>query len=174
MRASVVLAAVCLLAAAAEARSSKKSGNFGYLGQVDDSEAELRHTVGTIGRTDPSYYSAEKMRNQAKELENGAKKMEHILEKRLASSMDKEEKEGVVTKPVDVFAKEKQDLKARKKQKKQLGQQLSKKAGSPKVESASAARKAAVQKGKAIQEKAKKAKKSSDSQSTSWFNFLQW
>lgn len=51
------------------------------MGEIEDQDKANAHAVGELGRLDPSYERAERVRAQARSVARGAEKMEVVFEK---------------------------------------------------------------------------------------------
>ena len=54
---------------------------LGWMDDIEDSDKANAHAVGELGRLDPSYERAERVRAQARSVALGASKMENVFEK---------------------------------------------------------------------------------------------
>ena len=57
------------------------ASKLGWMGEIEDQDKANAHAVGELGRLDPSYERAERVRVQARSVARGAEKMEAVFEK---------------------------------------------------------------------------------------------
>lgn len=57
------------------------ASKLGWMDDIEDSDKANAHAVGELGRMDPSYGRAERVRAQARSVAQGASKMEKVFEK---------------------------------------------------------------------------------------------
>ena len=57
------------------------ASKLGWIGEIEDGDSETSHAVGELGRLDPAYRRAERIRMQARSVAESAFDLEDVLEK---------------------------------------------------------------------------------------------